>query len=96
MDEFWQIIELTRKRVTQELIANYTKIKKASVYYTILNQPLPSREAKVIIQNIIQDLSFNVEPSIRKGSSAYRAPRSTEDGAKRDFHFLFGTSGDPP
>jgi hypothetical protein len=41
------------------------------------NQSLPSREAKTTIQNIIQDLSSGVKPSIRKASSAYRAPRST-------------------
>lgn len=40
----------------------------------MLNQSLPSCEAETIIQNIIQDLSFNVEPSIRKGSSAHGAP----------------------
>ena len=43
----------------------------------MLNQSLPSREAETIIQNIIQDLSSNVEPSIRKGSSAHGAPRPT-------------------
>ena len=41
------------------------------------NQSLPSCEAKTTIQNIIQDLSSGVEPSIRKVSSAYGAPRST-------------------
>ena len=41
------------------------------------NQSLPSREAKTTIQNIIQDLSSSVEPSIRKASSAHGAPRST-------------------
>ena len=43
----------------------------------MLNQSLPSREAETAIQNIIQDLSSGVEPSIRKGSSARGAPRST-------------------
>ena len=41
------------------------------------NQSLPSREAETTIQNIIQDLSSGVEPSIRKASSAHGAPRST-------------------
>jgi hypothetical protein len=41
------------------------------------NQSLPSREAETTIQNIIQDLSSSVEPSIRKASSAHGAPRST-------------------
>ena len=41
------------------------------------NQSLPSREAETTIQNIIQDLSSGVKPSIRKASSAHRAPRST-------------------
>jgi len=41
------------------------------------NQSLPSREAETAIQNIIQDLSSSVEPSIRKASSAHGAPRST-------------------
>jgi hypothetical protein len=41
------------------------------------NQSLPSREAKTTIQNIIQDLSSGVEPSIRKASSAHEAARST-------------------
>jgi hypothetical protein len=43
----------------------------------MLNQSLPSREAETTIQNIIQDLSSSVEPSIRKASSAHRALRST-------------------
>ena len=51
--------------------------QKASAYYTMPNQSLPSREAETTIQNIIQDLSSGVEPSIRKASSAHRAPRST-------------------
>ena len=41
------------------------------------NQSLPSREAETTIQNIIQDLSSSVEPSIRKASGAHGAPRST-------------------
>jgi hypothetical protein len=41
------------------------------------NQSLPSCEAETTIQNIIQDVSSGVEPSIRKASGAYRAPRST-------------------
>jgi hypothetical protein len=41
------------------------------------NQSLPSREAETTIQNIIQDLSSSIKPSIRKASSAHRAPRST-------------------
>ena len=41
------------------------------------NQSLPSREAETTIQNIIQDISSGVEPSIRKASGAHRAPRST-------------------
>ena len=43
----------------------------------ILNQSLPSREAETTIQNIIQDISSNIEPLICKASSAYGAPRST-------------------
>jgi len=41
------------------------------------NQSLPSREAETTIQNIIQDLSSGVKPSIYKASSAHGAPRST-------------------
>jgi len=41
------------------------------------NQSLPSREAETTIQNIIQDLSSSVEPSIRNASGAHGAPRST-------------------
>ena len=41
------------------------------------NQSLPSRKAETTIQNIIQDLSSSVEPSIYKASSAHGAPRST-------------------
>ena len=37
----------------------------------MLNQSLPSREAETTIQNIIQNLSSGVEPSIRKASSAH-------------------------
>ena len=38
---------------------------------------VPSCEAETTIQNIIQDLSSGVKPSICKASSAHRAPRST-------------------
>jgi hypothetical protein len=41
------------------------------------NQSLPSREAETTIQNVIQDVSSSVEPSIRKASGAHGAPRST-------------------
>ena len=41
------------------------------------NQSLPSREAKTTIQNIIQDLSSGIKPSIRKASGTHGAPRST-------------------
>src|SRR6266700_7766678 len=51
--------------------------QKVSAYYTIPIQSLPSREAETAIQNIIQDLSSGVEPSISKSSSAHRAPRYT-------------------
>ena len=40
------------------------------------NQSLPSREVETNIQNIIRDLSSDVEPLIRKASSARAAPRS--------------------
>jgi len=42
----------------------------------MLNQSLPSREAETTIQNVIQDVSSGVEPSIRKASGANGAPRS--------------------
>jgi len=38
---------------------------------------LPSCEAKTTIQNVIQDVSSGVKPSIYKALGAYRAPRST-------------------
>ena len=41
------------------------------------NQSLPSCEAKTTIQNVIQDVSSGVKPSIRKASGAHGAPRST-------------------
>ena len=41
------------------------------------NQFLPSREAKTTIQNVIQDVSSGVEPSICKASGAHGTPRST-------------------
>jgi len=41
------------------------------------NQSLPSREAETTIQNVIQNISSGVEPSIRKAFGAHRAPRST-------------------
>ena len=41
------------------------------------NQSLPFCEAETTIQNIIQDVSSGVEPSIRKASDAYGAPKST-------------------
>jgi len=41
------------------------------------NQSLPSCEAKTTIQNVIQDVSSSVEPSIHKASGAYKAPKST-------------------
>ena len=41
------------------------------------NQSLPSCEAETTVQNIIQDVSSGVKPSIRKASGAHGAPRST-------------------
>ena len=41
------------------------------------NQYLPSCEAETTIQNIIQDVSSGVKPSIRKASGTHGAPRST-------------------
>ena len=41
------------------------------------NQSLPSYKAKTTIQNVMQDVSFGIKPSIRKTSGAHRAPRST-------------------
>jgi len=41
------------------------------------NQFLPSYKAETTIQNIIQDVSSSVKPSIRKASSTHGAPRST-------------------
>jgi len=41
------------------------------------NQSLPSREAETTIQNVVQNISSGVEPSIRKASGAHGAPRST-------------------
>ena len=41
------------------------------------NQFLPSCEAETTIQNVIQDVSSGVEPSIRKASGAHGTPRST-------------------
>ena len=41
------------------------------------NQSLPSCEAEITMQNIIQDISSGVEPLIRKASGANGVPRST-------------------
>ena len=72
-----------RKRATQEYSYHFlfhSKLhqnQKASAYYTMPNQSLPSREAETTIQNVIQDLSSSVKPSIRKASGAHGVPRST-------------------
>ena len=42
----------------------------------MLNQSLPFYEAETTIQNVIQDISFSVEPLICRASGAHKAPRS--------------------